>query len=74
MCCFSRDVTFVKNTRIFARPLGGGIQGVAYQMKIGAPDRKSPRSRVSPTVRTTYHSMPTTYTPALGMRFSVRTK
>jgi hypothetical protein len=38
MCCFSRNVSFVKNTRIFARPLGGGTQGVAYQMNIGAPE------------------------------------
>lgn len=38
MCCFSRNVAFVKNTRIFARPLGGGIQAVAYQMSLGAPE------------------------------------
>jgi hypothetical protein len=38
MCCFSRNVSFVKNTRIFARPLGGGIQAVAYQMSLGAPE------------------------------------
>lgn len=38
MCCFSRNVSFVKNTRIFARPLGGGVQAVAYQMSLGAPE------------------------------------
>jgi len=38
MCCFSRNVSFVRNTRIFARPLGGGRQAVAYQMKLGAPE------------------------------------
>ena len=38
MCCFSKSVTFVRNTRIFARPLGGGRQAVAYQMNIGAPE------------------------------------
>jgi len=38
MCCFSRNVAFVKNTRIFARPLGGGRQAVAYQMNLGAPE------------------------------------
>lgn len=38
MCCFSRNVSFVRNTRIFARPLGGGRQAVAYQMNLGAPE------------------------------------
>jgi len=38
MCCFSRNVSFVRNTRIFARPLGGGRQVVAYQMNLGAPE------------------------------------
>lgn len=38
MCCFSRSVAFVRNTRVFARPLGGGRQAVAYQMSLGAPE------------------------------------
>ena len=33
MCCFSRPVDFVANTRIFARPAGGGRQFLAYQME-----------------------------------------
>jgi hypothetical protein len=38
MCCFSRSVTFVRNTRIFARMLDAGMQGLAYQMALGAPE------------------------------------
>lgn len=38
MCCFSRSVTFVRNTRIFARMTGDAVQGLAYQMAVGAPE------------------------------------
>lgn len=37
MCCFSGKVTFVGNTRIFARMVAAGQQGLVYQMKVGAP-------------------------------------
>jgi|688.fasta_scaffold34352_3 hypothetical protein len=37
MCCFSGNVTFVQNTRIFARMIEAGQQGLVYQMNVGAP-------------------------------------
>lgn len=36
MCCFSKDVEFVRNTRIFCRHLGAGKQGVVYAMHMKA--------------------------------------
>lgn len=37
MCCFTGNVTFVQNTRIFARMTDAGRQGIVYQMNVGAP-------------------------------------
>jgi hypothetical protein len=37
MCCFTGNVTFVQNTRIFARMIDAGRQGLVYQMNVGAP-------------------------------------
>ncbi len=36
MCCFSRPVTSVTQTRIFARPLIGGRQVLVYEMQLDA--------------------------------------
>lgn len=36
MCCFSRPVTFVSDTKIFARLTGVGTQMLAYEMRFGA--------------------------------------
>ena len=36
MCCFSRPVSFVGSTRIFARFLDGVNQCIVYEMKLGA--------------------------------------
>ena len=36
MCCFSRDVQRVANTRIFARRLDATHQAIAYQMEFAA--------------------------------------
>ena len=38
MCCFSREVKEVKNTRIFARMGAKGHQVIVYQMSIHAPE------------------------------------
>jgi len=38
MCCFSRQVEFVSDTGIFARPGKQGRQLLAYGMKVGAPE------------------------------------
>jgi hypothetical protein len=38
MCCFSRPVKFVSNTRIFARFAAEGRQLLAYGMRVGAPE------------------------------------
>ncbi len=38
MCCFSREVKEVKNTRIFARMGVKGQQVIVYQMSINAPE------------------------------------
>ena len=37
MCCFTGNVTFVQNTRIFARMIDAGRPGLVYQMSVGAP-------------------------------------
>jgi hypothetical protein len=36
MCCFSRPVEHVSGTQIFARPLAGGAQALAYSMSFAA--------------------------------------
>lgn len=38
MCCFSRPVRLVSATRIFARPLGGARQFLAYGMTVDIPE------------------------------------
>ena len=38
MCCFSGNVTFVSGTRIFARMIESGRQGLVYQMQFGAKE------------------------------------
>ena len=38
MCCFSRPVSDVSNTRIFARLVPEGRQSLVYSMNVGAPE------------------------------------
>jgi hypothetical protein len=38
MCCFSRNVRFVADTNIFARPSKGGRQFLVYSMKLGSAE------------------------------------
>ena len=38
MCCFSRPVTSVSSTKIFARDAGGGRQHLVYSMNYKAAE------------------------------------
>lgn len=38
MCCFTRKVNSVSETKIFAREVEPGVQGLVYQMRVDAPE------------------------------------